>query len=659
MFSLKLQNIAVNSLAFAIIASMFTQPANAFLAEENSGYNVMLSPALALGTGQLSDIFFDERSVENTDNFWVKQRDFLGYQGLVRVYDSNIEVQQSLGVSADILERVFKRAFSELNKRKVWSDFPSFYGQNDFLFGFKSEQKELYIIDKDKNIISLPVSLLDNFPAFLFTLRHVTHKINSPRLSQEAVLNADAFFFLKLFEDERKEILRYSELFLYENRVMLVKIDESMMENNFFALNDLLFKQQVSAHTNEELRTIFFDLTQAFRDESISKGRMLNFFMLLLDLSSIGQKNERENFRNLITGLKSIPSWSKLVSEANTGVFITKLDQLLSESRFGMHHTNSQVKSLLRNTVNDTLLYFYKIEQSKGGKNLDFRKKYSAPIKGLMGEISGLHRYTFVFKDTVSLLDEHPQIDSRNRVYVSSSAVGEDVTKECDAHTAGTIMEFKYSAHYRDIYGQIFGFMKQVSVFSMLLNAHEKKTWILRTKQHAEFNSSERELLNVKNVVYFAENDIGGLAQDVYKFVRANKSSFDAKTGLSLGQRTVWNEDGFSARFNLNEFKKLLLDQNMVKSFWLERNSRQGGDDYHEKKQTQYLEKYCDYIFSKMDKIYKKTGFDIYISISNPKLSTQGEDFINTRALADDIIGRMHKILPLSPISPLYLEQSI
>ncbi|MBU1043576.1 MAG: hypothetical protein KJ915_04160 [Candidatus Omnitrophica bacterium] len=638
----KSKRINCRILVGAVIVGLVMPPITGFAGKENTAKNAMLSPSLSLGADTFQYFFIDSRAAPQASNALRNDPAFAEYQSLVRVNDSSIEVKQSQGVSAYFLEQVFKRVLVQLNKRKVWSDFPSFYAKNEFVFGFKAGQKELYIINQDTKIISLPASLLNNFSALLFTLRHVIQQYNNPQISQDKVLISDAFFFMNCFDYERSEILQWPELALYENRKLLRELQQAIAENNFSQLNKLLFNKSLTKQTNRELKKVFSSLCHDLKDVSISQGRLQSFVLLLWEISNANKKQAKKTFYNLIYGLSSIPAWSKLVKEASPGVFITKLDQLLAESYFGMHHTNSQVKALLSNTVLETLFYFKQIENRAeqfrdGGKESEFRQKRAAHVRGILGEISGLHKYTFVFKDTVMLLDKHPQIDSRNKIYVSRLNTGEDFEKECDAHTAGTMLEFKYSAHYRDIYAQLFGFMKQGSVFSLLLNAHQKKALSLQSRDNPKLNSSDRELTNVKNVVYFAENDINGFAQHVSGFVQANKDSFDPKTGRSLEARTLWNADGFNCRLNLKEFEILVLDPDFIQGLLSETQVLQGMSEEFKTKYFENLRNYSEAVFSEMIKIYQKTGFDIYISISNPKLRTLDKSFVSGIKLADDI----------------------
>lgn len=248
----------------------------------------------------------------------------------------------------------------------------------------------------------------------------------------------------------------------------------------FQYLMKFYLKKTLTVPADTELKEALEALSPALKEVNVSKGRLMSFILLLWDISESKQKKAKKTFQNMISGLSSIPGWCKLVKEADPGVFITKLDQLLVESYYGIHQTNPQPRNLLLNTVIDTLLYFQNIEnlskQHESDKEAGFRIKRSAHVRGILGEISGLHKYTFVFKDTVMLLDKYPQIDSVNKIYGSSLDPEENNAKECDAHTPGTILEFKYTAHYRDIYYQLFGFMKQVSVFRLILNAHNKKS---------------------------------------------------------------------------------------------------------------------------------------------------------------------------------------
>lgn len=113
-------------------------------------------------------------------------------------------------------------------------------------------------------------------------------------------------------------------------------------------------------------------------------------------------------------------------------------------------------------------------------------------------------------------------------------------------------------------------------------------------------------MINVKNIVYFAENDVNGFSREVYRFITANKDSFDAKTGKSLKERTLWNADGFNCRLNLKEFEKLVLSPDFIQAFLSEISARNDTNEHVKERYMEQLRRYSALVFAEMEKYIKK-----------------------------------------------------
>ncbi|MCK9595537.1 MAG: pantetheine-phosphate adenylyltransferase, partial [Candidatus Omnitrophica bacterium] len=308
------------------------------------------------------------------------------------------------------------------------------------------------------------------------------------------------------------------------------------------------------------------------------------------------------------------------IPHADMGVFVAKLDELLEEGIAGLAPAGKKSRIALISEVQNTIWRF---------NNRRLKEKY---VKAMLGEISGLHKFIFVFGDTVYILDFQRAFSGKletHRIFTSCRKG----YKECDLRLGETILEFKFTLHFNDLYRQIVGLNKSISVFSLIQDARQAKNDLVP--------ADAAVLGSIKNIVAFGEHAPANLISGIETYVRGHSRSADHRNSQPLRMRREFTEDGYTVRLTLEEFEDLLSSPpmlegsiNELEEFRRFQKKRRSYNDTPAVSAGDVLNVIRP-IFADLKNAVPLERFDVYISISNPGVvipaSRDGGKHVNSK----------------------------
>jgi tetratricopeptide (TPR) repeat protein len=521
--------------------------------------------------------------------------------------------------------QVIKNSLSLIKKNKEWGNIFADKGRTaEFYFVFykDTDKHNIFLDHRRDGVVYLPVSILDaalkpsnsnRHNILTFAFRHQLNSLNSE--DEKDILMQDANFFLRLHRIERERIIQDLEGYDYPALRALSGINSALEDVNISGLFNIVFGEgsdfYIPGPENLQKRlTSLFEIYGS-HDIDVTEGILA---ALCLDLSYIFIHKQKADTNipldDLLDVLEAVVLWKDLQPQVNIGTFLRKMEELAAESIWGIRSGRKQRNVFLRGFVIDTFQEFSRIvrkaRQKRQRAGAQQYERYLSQIRGILGVVSGVHKFNLVFRDEIDI----GSIQELSRVfYFSTGAPKYSAEKEMDgmgnnSRGVHTLYEFKFSAFFKHLYEQTAGFNKHVSVFRLLYDAHRGVLPSL---------PDSRKLNSVKNFVYHAENDIGGVSYSLERFVNNNGESLHPCEREPLKKRFSWDEDGITARLSLKEFRNCLL---FMASEYEEETNRI--------KETQRsikgkVKRYIRREFSELIPYYPDGNFDIYISISNPK----------------------------------------
>ncbi|MDD5774893.1 MAG: HEAT repeat domain-containing protein, partial [Candidatus Omnitrophica bacterium] len=518
--------------------------------------------------------------------------------------NSRFIIRQCEGCDRNETVRQLNEAMRRLKKVKVWGCAYSVKQSQNFLFTIEQSP------DTSRPYVTLPYSCLGNIPALAWNLRREFQRMRCAVNGRKQLHYADLNYFLRLAPDDREQILAWMAAVNYNQVATFAALHKAVTRIDFTVIFKLLFEERLSAYYPHpgSLRRYTRKMLGSPNGIDISAGNLIG---LILDLVYTGQEKDRidpdkgAGLNSYLGGIRAFSRTDKKVLERediNMGVFIAKLDDLLAEGILGL---NRPEKSERRVLIHDVKFRVERLNKIMRSTRAGYKARLSN-VKGVLGEVSGVHKLTFIFDDTVHIPDyvgASSGIIEVNQVYTCCKGEG----KECDARTPLMIAEMKFQACLNHLYTQIMGYDRKVSV-ARLLTTYFRDT-------------------PVRNAAYLAENDKQGLTERVLLFVQRNPDSLD-KNNTPLWYRQQWNEEGFTCPMTLAELRRFLLYDENVNHFLRtyrprkrsrsQRNARGISGDARKRAQ-QELRNHLNRCFGELERLYADGDFDFYITISNPK----------------------------------------
>ncbi|MFA5373451.1 MAG: pantetheine-phosphate adenylyltransferase, partial [Candidatus Omnitrophota bacterium] len=501
-------------------------------------------------------------------------------------------------------------------------------------FMVSDDESSVFFDCSPGGLLRLPVSAFGNLNMLAFMLRH---KLNCNRcivdkngnnddfLRREAIRN-DMKFFLRLNGRQRKDILLGLKRFPYPAEATLSDISQAVDNIDMSGLFRDIYGQDIHRFCQDEQRLVrdTKKIISFFESSSITDGRIIGFILGLVYInrmkSRVGISLRAYELQDLLTGLKRMAYWVNRIPHADMGVFVAKLDELLEEGIAGLAPAGKKSRIALISEVQNTIWRF---------NNRRLKEKY---VKAMLGEISGLHKFIFVFGDTVYILDFQRAFSGKletHRIFTSCRKG----YKECDLRLGETILEFKFTLHFNDLYRQIVGLNKSISVFSLIQDARQAKNDLVP--------ADAAVLGSIKNIVAFGEHAPANLISGIETYVRGHSRSADHRNSQPLRMRREFTEDGYTVRLTLEEFEDLLSSPPMLEGFINEleefrrfQKKRRSYNDTPAVSAGDVLNVIRP-IFADLKNAVPLERFDVYISISNPGVvipaSRDGGKHVNSK----------------------------
>ncbi|MDD5669442.1 MAG: UPF0146 family protein, partial [Candidatus Omnitrophica bacterium] len=551
-------------------------------------------------------------------------------EGFMR--NGSVVFERCEGCDQKAVAGVMTEAMNNLKKYKVTGYADTMLADNIFYFVFNHDSSGVFRQKNNGNgdRAILPLSAL-NFgekaaiDIITFILRRFLNRKRWPRNDPE---EGDFNFFVFQDKESRQNIISGGKHLAYPRTDVLVRLHEAVTTcveiHDDYARSEAiktLFKI-LFAGTPKDKRfeeewlfmlasRMFITVYYSFKNENVlgvSPERLLGLIIRLAYVSlyyyvDLKKGSRKYLIEQVLTGLASVAEWEHRISQAEMSVFIIKLDELVCEG--------------IRKMRSREIGYHLPVEIAWETLRLFTTGLSESRVRGILGEVSGVHKFTFVFGDTLFSLRDPSGIGEFHKIYTSTRAL-----KEVDAESLSkkTMLEFKFSARIYHLYEQIVGYGKTASVFSIIIE-------------------DQKEAPLVENIVYAVENNAEGLMEKLKAYAAVNRDSRN-KEQKPLSERLFHNEDGFFIRFSLNEFKDFLksdpplnvyqqsLELYETKSI-IRRNEKRkmrmpipeySREDRRAKKAE--IRRYLDDEFSGLRSVLgekRYNSFDVYLSISNPK----------------------------------------